>query len=157
MANKPRVVTLERVGEAVELRAKGRTWSEVADVLGYRSADAAESSVRKYLQRMRADTDLGQMLMQEELKLQQRERYILAAAEKVPTDDVSGRDTVDKVLDRIGTSRAKLWGLHAPKQHDVQVTAVTAEDTRARLLAVAAERDQLTARRPAAIEGEVIR
>lgn len=147
MANQPRAATLERVSKAVELRNSGGTWQQVADALDYRSANAAEASVRQYLRRMQANTDLGQMLMQEELKLQQRERYIMEAASKVPADDVQSRDTVDKARDRIATSRAKLWGLYAPERHQVavavtQTPAAIIQRTEAELLEAYASNQQ---------------
>ncbi|WP_155977038.1 hypothetical protein [Nocardia sp. 348MFTsu5.1] len=111
MANKARAATAERVGRALEMRSGGATWSSVADQLGYRSANAAEASVRQYVGRAAEGTDIGQLLMMEELKLQQRERYIMAAAEKVSERDVSGRDTVDKARDRIAKHRAFIHGL----------------------------------------------
>ncbi|MFD6677661.1 hypothetical protein ACFWDA_25290 [Rhodococcus zopfii] len=155
MANMPRAATLERVGRAVELRNTGATWTEVADTLGYTSANAAEASVRQYLKRYAAEgTDLGTVLLMEELKLQQRERYIMQAAAKVPVDDVSGRDTVDKARDRIAKHRAFLHGLGR-----VNVAAqVTVDQTPTAILA-RAEADLLAAfesNRSTAIEGEVV-
>lgn len=111
MANQSRASTLDRVGRAIELRNSGATWRQVADTLGYKSANAAESSVRQYVSRATDGKDVTQLLMMEELKLQQRERYIMAAAGRVPADDVTGRDTIDKARDRIAKHRAFIHGL----------------------------------------------
>lgn len=140
MANEKRAATLERVGQAIELRTAGATWQTVADRLGYSSAPAAASSVRQYLRRLTDGKDLGEMLTMEELKLQQRERYIMAAAVKVPATDAAGRDTIDRARDRIAQRRYHLHGLGKVNvDHTVQVrqtpTAIIAE-ARERLLAV---------------------
>ncbi|MEU7767917.1 hypothetical protein AB0B25_22725 [Nocardia sp. NPDC049190] len=159
MTNQDRAATLERIGQAVELRAAGATWQNVAARLGYASANAAEASVRKYLCRMSDGKDLGETLMMEELKLQQRERYIMSAAMKLPVGDIASRNIVDQARDRIAQHRARLHGLYAPvRQHvDVQVSqtpgAVVA-DAREKLMQMAATTDQ--AALETAIDAEVI-
>jgi hypothetical protein len=138
VANKSRAATLDRVGQAIDLRNTGATWQHVADTLGYRSANAAESSVRQYVGRTVADRDVGRLLMMEELKLQQRERYIMEAAATVPAEDVQGRDVVDRARDRIGKHRAFIHGLGKVNiDHTLTVATTGADiiaDARRRLL-----------------------
>ncbi|WP_128645196.1 hypothetical protein [Rhodococcus sp. BS-15] len=149
MTNRPRAATLDRVGKAIDLRNSGATWQHVADQLGYRSPSSAAASVRQYVDRMAEGNDVGHLLAMEELKLQQRERYIMAAAAEVPADDVGGRDTVDRARDRIAKHRAFIHGLGKVNvDHTVTVqpsTTTILADARKRLLEI-----------DGTIEGEIV-
>lgn len=98
---------------------------------------------------MAEGNDVGHLLAMEELKLQQRERYIMAAAAEVPADDVGGRDTVDRARDRIAKHRAFIHGLGKVNvDHTVTVqpsTTTILADARKRLLEI-----------DGTIEGEIV-
>ena len=97
--------------------------------------------MRKYLRRFTDGKDLSEMLtMEESVKLQQRERYIMAAAVKAPATDAAGRDTIDRARDRIAQRRYHLHGLGKVNiDHQVTVAATPGDiiaEARERLLAV---------------------
>ncbi|UGQ43406.1 hypothetical protein [Rhodococcus aetherivorans] len=135
---------------------EGQSWSVIRDAEGFGSIGAAQSAYARYIKRNPPPSSQAVMTEVMARKRITTSQAIQAMAEARAAGDHDAFAKLAAVVGREDAELAKMAGLYAPERHDVQV-AVTAEDTRARLLALAAERDQLTARRPAAIEGEVIR
>lgn len=150
-----------RAERAAVLRSIGRSWREVAAELGYRSVGAAQLAVERHERRNGpepVETSRRSLIVSARLTHSILfDRFAAAIAR----DDDETAAMLNRELVRNRDQLAKLTGSYAPTQAEVSVT-VTAEDTRARLLAVASERDEaiaaILASRPGLpmIEGEVI-
>ncbi|MBV6697450.1 hypothetical protein KV557_09970 [Kitasatospora aureofaciens] len=99
----------ERRRDAVRLRIAGKTWQEIADLLGYDSKGGACKDVSRALQK--AVTDLALPLEEyRQLELDRLDAMQDALWPKVLDGDTRAIDTALRLMDR----RAKLLGLDAP-------------------------------------------
>jgi AraC-like DNA-binding protein len=130
-----------RAERAHQLRAIGRTWQEIADVLGYRTRQSAMHAVARLLDRtppVRAEALRRQEA--EELRIRRAALHERFADARQRKDD-DALVSLNRELDRVATRWSKLHGLDAPERQEVNVnvtqtaTAIIA-DARERLLAV---------------------
>ncbi|NUQ98584.1 MAG: hypothetical protein HOY79_19195 [Streptomyces sp.] len=100
---------VERRRAAVKLRIEGKSWQEIADLLGYDSKGGACKDVSRALQK--AVTDLALPLEEyRQLELDRLDAMQEALWPKVLDGDTRAIDTALRLMDR----RAKLLGLDAP-------------------------------------------
>jgi hypothetical protein len=114
---------LDRIGTAIELYRDGHTWEEVAQVCGYASRGSAHSAVTAHLRRNvdQNVTDMraieGRRFDADELRL----RQIIATStdEKMVIRAIEART-------RLSARRARLFGLDAPLNVSLDLTAAQA-------------------------------
>ncbi|PVB44275.1 hypothetical protein [Mycobacteroides abscessus] len=130
-----------RAERAHQLRAIGRTWQEIADVLGYRTRQSAMHAVTRLTDRTPpVGAEALRRQEAEELRIRRaalHERF--ADARKRKDDDTLV--SLNRELDRVATRWSKLHGLDAPERQEVnvhveQTPAAIIADARERLLAV---------------------
>lgn len=149
----------ERAAEAFQLRASRFSWREVADRLGYRSIGAAQSAVNRHVERLRREPT-ATSIEAHKFGIETRTRALtqrFAAAYKAGDDDTLV--TLNREIVRNEAELAKLGGLYEPERVDVNVTtdpAALIAQTRDRLLAVLAEREQRQLPVTPIIEAEVV-
>lgn len=139
----------------------GATWQEIADQLGYRSRQAAQQAVKRLTDRTPPETvEQARAKHDGALRLLQRGNYTrYLQALKAGDDDTALR--YSKELRPIIAERAELAGAYAPERAELDVN-VTADpsaliaQTRDRLLAVLAEREQRQLPVTPIIEAEVV-
>ncbi|WBP89526.1 hypothetical protein [Kitasatospora cathayae] len=103
------VPVVERRRAAVKLRIEGKSWQEIADLLGYDSKGGACKDVSRALQK--AVTDLALPLEEyRQLELDRLDAMQEALWPKVLDGETRAMDTALRLMDR----RAKLLGLDAP-------------------------------------------
>lgn len=115
--NRPsRVSAAERRRQAVQLRAMGRTFAEIAEALGYAGESGARNAVNEQLARLESqdvkDADLLRRLEAERIDLARR-----SIAQAVMQGNLAAIDR----WQRLSESFRKLYGLDAPAQLDVSV------------------------------------
>jgi hypothetical protein len=107
----------ERRRSAVQLRIQGKSWQEIADLLGYDSKGTACGDVRRALQK--AVADLAVPLEEyRQLELDRLDAMQDALWGKVLEGDTRAIDTSLRLMDR----RAKLLGLDAPTRTEGVLT-----------------------------------
>lgn len=130
-----------RAERAQQLRAIGRTWQEIADVLGYANRQGAIMAVARLVERTVPESPEALRRHEaEELRLRRaalHERFHDARQRK----DVEALVTLNRELDRVSTRWSKLHGLDAPERQEVNVNvtqtpAAIIERMRTELLAV---------------------
>lgn len=130
-----------RAERAHQLRSIGRTWQEIADVLGYRTRQGAMHAVARLLERTPPESVEGMRRQEaEELRIRRavlHERFADARQRKDDTILVA----LNRELDRVATRWSKLHGLDAPERQEVnvhveQTPAAIIADARERMLAV---------------------
>jgi hypothetical protein len=108
---------VERRRAAVRLRIEGKSWQEIADLLGYDSKGGACKDVSRALQA--AITDLALPLEEyRQLELDRLDAMQEALWPKVLDGDTKAIDTALRLMDR----RAKLLGLDAPTRTEGVLT-----------------------------------
>lgn len=150
-----------RAERAHQLRAIGRTWQEIADVLGYRTRQSAMHAVARLLDRT-PPVGIEALRRQEAEELRIRRSALherFADARQRKDDDALAM--LNRELDRVSARQAKLHGLDAPERQEVnvhleQTPAAIVERMRTELLALAAQRQPQRALSGNIIEGEVI-
>jgi hypothetical protein len=152
-----RIDARRRAERAERLHAIGRTWTEIAEVLGFRSRQAAQQAVGR-LHRDTPPETREQMRRMEDAELRDRRTmlYEMAWGAKRRGDD----ETVmgySRELDRISARRSKLFGLDEPERTSVDVRvdqspAAVLQRAENELQAIDAARP-----RPAVIDAEVVR
>lgn len=117
-----RQASRQRAERAVQLRAIGRTWQEIADTLGFRSRQAAQQAAERLGDRTPPlDIEAVRRMEDEELRIRRatlHERFFDA---KRRNDD-SALALLNRELDRISVRRAKLLGLDEPERSEVEMT-----------------------------------
>lgn len=97
----------------LQLRATGATWQHVADQLGYRSRQAAQLAVRRYLDAHQPDPDAERGVTSETLRLLTSTLFNqLATARAAGDSDAVVR--ISKEIRSIGAESSKLNGLYRP-------------------------------------------
>lgn len=133
---------LERDAEAMRLRARCRTWSSIADTLGYSNAGHAQQAVKKHAEsiirpaaedyRREMDNQLDEM-QHAAIEVLERRHYTISNGAPVyigTTEDEPPLEDDGPVLQAIATilkvqeRRAKLWGLDAPTKVQAEVSNV---------------------------------
>lgn len=147
----------ERAEEAFNLRASRHSWREVCNQLGYRSVGAAQSAVNRHVQRVRRTPTTTKIETHKAgIEIRTRaltQRFVIAFRD----GDDNTLASLNREIRANEVELAKIDGMYEPEQ--IQVNITTAEDTRARLLAIASERDRQAigaGRAPLTIEGEVL-
>ena len=106
-----RLVAISKQRQALELRAAGRNWEEIAKVLGYASHSGAIAAVNAALQKtLKEPADRLRSLTLERLTIILRTLW-----PKVIAGDLGATDRVLKAM----TAMRSLMGLDAPVQHEV--------------------------------------
>lgn len=98
-----RLADRERQTRAVAMRAAGHTYADIADALGYSSADTARKSVAGLLDRVESDAA-------DELRTLEGRRLDMLQAAVWPSALEGHLPAVDRVI-RISERRARLFGL----------------------------------------------
>jgi transcriptional regulator len=125
--------------KAFELRAKGYSYGDIAQELGYSSESGAYKAVRE-ARRLAVTEPVAEILQIELATLSMLQRKAIAALEAAKDGNLIGIDEVLAVMKR----RSALLGLDAPKQvyQQVDVHALTSDDRARRkeeILALLAE------------------
>lgn len=111
----------DRAQRGLQLRATGATWQHVADQLGYRSRQAAQLAVRRYLDAHQPDPDAERGVTSETLRLLTSTLFNqLATARAAGDSDSVVR--ISKEIRSIGAESSKLNGLYRPVEHSLAVT-----------------------------------
>jgi hypothetical protein len=134
-----------RAEQAFQLRACGRTWSEIADALGYRGRQSAQDAVRRLMDRTPSETP-GQARAKadETLRITQSVLFGRLAAAAHSGDDENLARMAKEIRSTVA-ERSKLVGAYAPQRTEVDVnvsadaTAIIA-NAEQQLLALIAER-----------------
>lgn len=147
-----------RAAQALQLRARRKTWAEISTTLGFRSRDGARLAVGRLVRSMAPDLALERAVATEALRVQEAGLYgRFEAAVDGGDDDMAV--SLSKELRSLVAERAKLNGLAVPQRTELDVnvhhsaTAII-DRMEGELLALAARQTQ-----PAqltVIEGEVI-
>jgi hypothetical protein len=111
------VPIIERRRQAVELRIAGKSWQEIADLLGYDSKGTACGDVRRALQKA-VEKLAVPMEEYRQLELDRLDKMQDALWPKVLEGDTRTVDTSLRLMDR----RAKLLGLDAPTRTEGVLT-----------------------------------
>lgn len=112
----------ERAKEAFELRASRHSWREVADRLGYRSVGAAQTAVNRHVVRERREPT-ATSVETHKYGIETRTRAMnqrFAAAFRTGDDDTLV--TLNREIRANEAELARIGGLYAPEQVDVNVT-----------------------------------
>lgn len=154
-----RYASRERAAEAFQLRASRLSWREIANRLGYRSVGAAQSAVAAHVARERreaAPTTIEAHKSAVETRTRALTQRFVAAYQAKDDDTLV---MLNREIARNEVELAKLDGLYEPERVDVTVTAdpsALIAQTRDRLLAVLAEREQRQLPATPIIEAEVV-
>ena len=134
-----------RAEHAYRLRAIGRTWAEIAEVVGYRSRQAAQQAVERLHDQTPPETvDTARRSATESLRVVQSVLFERFADAKVRGDNDDMVMLAKELRNNVGEV-AKLRGLYAPTRSEIEVSinqTATAILDRAEqdLLALAAQR-----------------
>src|ERR1700722_11358095 len=127
--------------EAARLRACGRSWQEIAEKLGYRSRQGAQTAVARFYARTRETPEFSRRSLTEGLRIVHQLLFEeLADAKR--RHNQAAIVAVSRELRATADQMAKLDGLHAPSRTEVNVriessaTAVL-DRAQAELLAIA--------------------
>lgn len=134
--------TAQRDAEALELRKRGLSYSEIARALGYANEGGAHKAVQRGLQAIVAEPaqdvrelELARLdvLWKRALKALERHHVTVSNGRVVYLgdtpieDDTQALQAIDRLL-KIQERRARLIGLDAPVKHEVRnVSAIDAE------------------------------
>lgn len=130
-----------RAEAALQLRAKRLTWQEIADELGFRSRHGARSSVERLLGRRSANPltrVVDREASAESLRMQEQALQPLLDS-AVSRHDAEVAVSLSRELRALVSDRAKLTGISAPQQVDVNVAVSSSAilaDAKRRLLAI---------------------
>ncbi|ORV98451.1 hypothetical protein AWC13_13445 [Mycobacterium kubicae] len=155
-----RYASRERAAEAFALRAQRLSWREVCDRLGYRSVGAAQTAVARHVERNRRNEATATTIEAHKYAIETRTRAMtqrFVAAYRAGDDDTLVM--LNREITRNEVELAKIGGLYEPERVDVTVTAdpsALIAQTRERLLAVLAEREQHQLPATPIIEAEVV-
>ncbi|ODR00340.1 hypothetical protein BST27_29695 [Mycobacterium intermedium] len=112
-----------RAEEALRLRARRKTWTEISAELGFRSRDGARLAVNRLLKSVSADPGhvaLERAVSSASLAAQEPGLFELYEAAVKRGDDEAAA-TLSRELRSLVTDRAKLAGLYAPQAVSVDV------------------------------------
>lgn len=113
--------TRARDEQAAQLRACRYTWQTIADVLGYRSRQAAHIAVTRHYDRVRETPELARRSLADGVSLVMTTLFEeLAAAKR--RGDVQALVATSREIRLATRELANLDGLHAPQKVEVQVT-----------------------------------
>jgi len=114
LASGRRIQAAQRELEAIQLRLAGATFAQIAEKVGYRGPQGAQSAVKRGLARIRGKAEE----IAEVLRGVEDSRYdrILRAIDPQVRQGHLG--AVDRAL-RVSKARRELWGLDAPTKTDV--------------------------------------
>lgn len=130
-----------RALEALRLRARRKTWQEIADELGFRSRGGARLAVCRLVGTMDADPRYAAVERAvSAASLQEQENGLFDLYESaVRRQDDEAAASLSRELRSLVTDRAKLTGIAAPQRTEVNVNLSVGEmiaQTRQRLLAL---------------------
>ena len=117
--HKRKITALERELQALELRKAGATYREIGNALGISDVGAAKA-LRRAIRKLNERT-VEQAAVVRRLELERLDRMQLALwnrATDIKNPDLKAVDRVLKIMDH----RAKLLGLYAPVEANVNVT-----------------------------------
>jgi uncharacterized protein YegP (UPF0339 family) len=152
--------TRRQAERAAALKAVGRTWQEIADVLGYRSRQAAQQAVERLQKRNPPESvESARRSATETLRIVQAVLFEQFADAKQRGDNDDLSMLARELRNNVGEV-AKLRGLYAPARSEVDVnihqTATAILDrAESELLALTAQR-QHPLSVPTVIDAEVI-
>ena len=110
-----------RAEDALALRARARTWAEIADALGFKTPAGARHAVRRLLRSSRATVAESRAESAEELRVV-RSALFDHLADAKGTGDADAATKLAREITRNLDSAAKLDGLNAPQRTEVEVT-----------------------------------
>lgn len=121
---RPNKATVLKISKAAALQAQGRTWEEIAHVLGYASASVAECQIQQRhkaryeteLERAAREVYQGRLEELEQSALDTQERLM-----KEATDDIAQR-AAHSLLNHASRTRSLLT--RAEAEHDTQTVRV---------------------------------
>lgn len=129
----------ERAAEAFQLRASRYSWREICDRLGYRSIGAAQTAVNRHVERLRREPTTTSVEAHK-LAIETRTRAMTARFTQAFTaGDDDTLISLNREIARNEAELAKLAGMYAPEQLNVNVTQTSTQiiaDARQRLLSV---------------------
>ena len=118
-------------GEALKLRREGKTYQQIADLIGYSGKSMAYREVQAALHETirEAGPEVRELEVQRlDLLVEKLLPYALGSAEE--QEGVPSLHTVDRLL-KVMERRAKLLGLDAPVRQDITVAERKADPTEA--------------------------
>lgn len=139
-----------RAEEAFRLRAAGRTWSEIAEALGYRGRQSAQDAVRRHLERTAPESsEAVRRTASEGLRITKSVLFTELAAAKQRGDSQALVSSAKAIADLIEKD-ARLNGLHVQTAQQVEVNltqtpAAIIDRLESELLALVAQREPRTA------------
>lgn len=136
------------VSQAVQLRAEGKTYQEIADILGYADHTGARKAVLSGLASIKQEP--AQELR--DIELARLDALWQKAWDKAMAGSMPA---IDRCL-KIQARRAALMGLDAPKEVDVKVTVLEEADRLADLLNLPREEVRRDALQLLEVEGRVL-
>ena len=117
----------DRATKALELRLTGATYAQIAAEMGW----AGEAGPRTAIDRMLTRREIADVAALREVEGDRLDKLMAAHWNAAVSGDADATKIVLQVIDR----RMKLFGLAAPERAQLDVTVVSIEDNRARLLA----------------------
>lgn len=108
------VAKTERQALAVKLRREGKSYREIAEIVGYSTEFSARRAVKTVMDRVAAELreDASEALL---LDLSRLDSILVVLGPKVEEGELGAIDRALKVLDQ----RAKLLGLYAPERREL--------------------------------------
>lgn len=119
----------KRRSQALELRAAGRKWREIADALGYSSPQHACRDGRKALNEL-TEAPAREVLAEELDRLEKLTQAVWKAARG---GDVNAIDRVLRIMER----RARYLGLDSPEKLEVEATLRSGDEIQSEILEIA--------------------
>ncbi len=119
MARLPDIDVREREAECLVLRRDGKSYQEIADTVGYKSADAAWKAVKRALNAMIEEPSKEVMA----LEIARLDRLTEILAPRISEPGAAGLEAQDRYL-KVMKRRAELLGLDAPNRGVVDITGV---------------------------------
>lgn len=110
MASRRRIVARERRAEALKLRKAGATYAQIAEAVGYASAQVAHESVMVALRDLVPKEDVEAV---REMELGRLDSLWQLHWKDAAAGNREATDKLLKIMDR----RARLLGLDKPQQH----------------------------------------
>lgn len=133
-----------RAEQALKLRACGRSWSEIANALGYGSRRGAAQAVERLLASSRPDPEAERAESTEGLRVLRSTLFARMAVAAQRGDDQT-LVSISKELRNLVAEHSKLNGLYAPVKQQVDVRVHQTPEAileRAQAELLAAMRDQ---------------
>ena len=115
----PKPEVFERERQVIELRAAGRSFNDIAQVVGFKNASGAFTAYERALKRTMREAGLEEC---RSLELERLDKLQSAAWPDAMLGDMKAIDSVLKIMDR----RSKYLGLDAPIKVEASVDSVDA-------------------------------